>query len=88
MNVLVVFPIHLPPGRPGTGVNVGSAGPLVLVVGCWPCALPHMIFNRRPFKISLLKDRSAADSAEAREVKQTKAQFCLGTIDIERSSPN
>ena len=57
-------------------------------VGCCPCDLPHMILSLLPLRISLLKDRSAAVSAAARDVKQTNAQFCRGTIVMDRSSPN
>ena len=47
-----------------------------------------MILSLLPLRISLLKERSAAVSAAARDVKQTKAQFCRGTIVMDRSSPN
>lgn len=77
---------YQPPGNPGTGAR--EEPPCLPGAGCCPCDLPHMIFSRRPLRISLLKERSAAVSADARAVKQTNAQFCLGTIVMDRSSPN
>jgi hypothetical protein len=77
---------HIPSGRPGTGINL--APPSLPGVAFAPCDFPHRIFNLRPFKINLLKDLSAAVSAEYRFVKQTKAHCCLGTIVMERISPN
>lgn len=74
------------PGSPGTGAR--EVPPCFPGAGCCPCDLPHMIFSRRPLRMSLLKERSAAVSADARAVKQTNAQFCLGTIVMDRSSPN
>ena len=75
-----------PPGSPGIGTK--GVPPCFPGVGCCPCDLPHMILSRLPFRTSLLNERSAATSADARLVKQTNAQFCLGTIEMERSSPN
>ena len=79
--------MHISPaGSPGTGAR--GVPPCFPGVGCCPCDLPHIILSLLPFKISLLKERSAAVSAAVRDVKQTNAQFCRGTIVIERSSPN
>lgn len=77
---------YIPPGNPGTGVR--RIPPCLPAAGCCPWALPHIIFNLLPLRMTLLKDLSAAVSADWRDVKQTKAQFCLGTMVIDRSSPN
>lgn len=78
--------LYKPPGKPGTGAR--GVPPCFPGTGDCPCDLPHMILSLLPLRISLLKERSEAVSAAALVVKHTNAQFCRGTMVIDRSSPN
>ena len=86
MREWVKFNCYPPSGKPGTGVSF--APPSLPGVDFAPCDFPHKIFNLRPFMINLLKEFSAAVSAEKRFVKHTNAHCCFGTIVMERISPN